>query len=71
VIGRKCCQSVQKYREQKEQRLVQEKFELDGIKLGNILGIKCHDQKNDQSEDIDYKKSQKFAEHMQEKTDAI
>ncbi|CAF3975233.1 unnamed protein product [Rotaria sordida] len=71
VIGRKCCQSVQKYREQKEQRLAQEKFELGGIKLGNILGIKCHDQKNDQSEDIDYKKSQKFAEHMQDKTDTI
>ncbi|CAF1466051.1 unnamed protein product [Rotaria sordida] len=71
IIGRKCCQSVQKYREQKERRLAQEKFELDGAKLGNILGIKCHDQKDDQSEDIDYKKSQKFAEHMQEKTDAI
>ncbi|CAF3769162.1 unnamed protein product [Rotaria sp. Silwood1] len=71
IICRKGCQSVRKYREQKERRLAQEKFELGGTKLGNILGIKRRDQKDEQSEDIDYKKSQKFAEHMQEKTDAV
>lgn len=71
VICRKGCQSVKKYREQKERRLAQEKFELGGTKLGNILGIKRRDERDEQSEDIDYKKSQKFAEHMQEKTDAV
>jgi pre-mRNA-splicing factor ATP-dependent RNA helicase DHX38/PRP16 len=71
IICRKGCQSVKKYREQKERRLAQEKFELGGTKLGNILGIKRRDDKDDQSEEIDYKKSQKFAEHMQEKTDAV
>ncbi|CAF4372713.1 unnamed protein product [Rotaria socialis] len=71
IICRKGCQSVRKYREQKERRLAQEKFELGGTKLGNILGIKRRDQKDDQSEDVDYKKSQKFAAHMQEKNEAV
>ena len=71
IICRKGCQSVRKYREQKERRLAQEKFELGGTKLGNLLGVKRRDQKEDQSENVDYKKSQKFAEHMQEKTDAV
>jgi len=71
IICRKGCQSVRKYREQKERRLAQEKFELGGTKLGNILGIKRRDDRDDQSEDVDYKKSQKFAEHMQGKTDAV
>lgn len=71
IICRKGCPSVRKYREQKERRLAQEKFELGGTKLGNILGIKRRDQKEEQSEDIDYKKSQKFAEHMQEKNEAV
>lgn len=71
VICRKGCQSVKKYREQKERRLAQEKFELGGTKLGNILGIKRRDHKDEQGDDIDYKKSQKFAEHMQEKNEAV
>ena len=71
IICRKGCQSVRKYREQKERRLAQEKFELGGTKLGNILGIKRRDVKDDQSEDVDYKKSQKFAEHMQEQMEAV
>jgi pre-mRNA-splicing factor ATP-dependent RNA helicase DHX38/PRP16 len=71
IICRKGCQSVRKYREQKERRLAQEKFDLGGTKLGNILGIKRRDIKEEQEEDIDYKKSQKFAEYMQEKTDAV
>jgi pre-mRNA-splicing factor ATP-dependent RNA helicase DHX38/PRP16 len=71
IICRKGCQSVRKYREQKERRLAQEKFELGGSKLGNILGIKRRDQKEDSGEDVDYKKSQKFAEHMQGKNEAV
>ncbi|CAF1647858.1 unnamed protein product, partial [Adineta ricciae] len=71
IICRKGCQSVRKYREQKERRLAQEKFELGGTKLGNILGIKRRDVKDDQSEDVDYKKSQKFAEHMQDQMEAV
>ncbi|CAF3506730.1 unnamed protein product [Adineta steineri] len=71
IICRKGCQSVRKYREQKERRLAQEKFELGGTKLGNILGIKRRDEKDEQSEDVDYKKSQKFAEHMQGKNEAV
>jgi pre-mRNA-splicing factor ATP-dependent RNA helicase DHX38/PRP16 len=71
IICRKGCQSVRKYREQKERRLAQEKFELGGTKLGNILGIKRRDDKDDQSEDVDYKKSQKFAEYMQDKNEAV
>jgi len=71
IICRKGCQSVRKYREQKERRLAQEKFELGGTKLGNILGIKRRDERDEQSEEIDYKRSQKFAEHMQEKNEAV
>lgn len=71
VICRKGCQSVKKYREQKERRLAQEKFELGGTKLGNILGIKRRDEKDEQGDEVDYRKSQKFAEHMQQKTDAV
>ena len=71
VICRKGCQSVRKYREQKERRLAQEKFELGGTKLGNILGIRRRDDRDEQDEEIDYKKSQKFAEHMREKNDAV
>ncbi|CAF1072597.1 unnamed protein product [Didymodactylos carnosus] len=72
VICRRGCQSVKKYREQKERRLAQDKhWELGGTKLGNILGIKRKDVKEEQVEDIDYKKSQKFADHMQAKTDAV
>lgn len=71
IICRKGCQSVRKYREQKERRLAQEKFELGGTKLGNILGIKRRDQKDEQGDEIDYRKTQKFADHMQEKNEAV
>ena len=71
IICRKGCQSVRKYREQKERRLAQEKFELGGTKLGNILGIKRRDDKEEQGDEIDYKRAQKFAEHMQEKNQAV
>ena len=71
IICRKGCQSVRKYREQKERRLAQEKFELGGTKLGNILGIKRRDDKDEQGDEIDYKRAQKFAEHMQGKNEAV
>jgi len=71
IICRKGCQSVRKYREQKERRLAQEKFELGGTKLGNILGIKRRDERDEQGDEIDYRKTQKFAEHMQEKNEAV
>jgi pre-mRNA-splicing factor ATP-dependent RNA helicase DHX38/PRP16 len=65
IICRKGCQSVRKHREQKERRLAQEKFELGGTKLGNILGIKRRDQKDDQSEDVDYKKPMQFPNSLE------
>lgn len=71
LVARKGSALVRVFREQKERRKAQKKhWELGGTKLGNIMGIEKtkdeEDAKFDADNDVaDYKKDQKFAEHMQ------
>jgi pre-mRNA-splicing factor ATP-dependent RNA helicase DHX38/PRP16 len=79
IVCRKGSVSVRRYREQKERKQAAEKVnKLAGTKLGNILGVK---QKSDKEEinpndkedgdSVDYKKSQQFAEHMGDGSQAV
>lgn len=71
LVARKGSALVRVFREQKERRKAQKKhWDLGGTKLGNIIGIEKkkddEDGKFDADTDTaDYKKDQKFAEHMQ------
>lgn len=74
IVSRKGCQSVRRYREQKERQQAAEKVnQLAGTKLGNILGIEKKSDREKVTEDdsVDYKKSQQFAELMADKTEAV
>ena len=74
IICRKGCQSVRRYREQKERQQAAEKVnKLAGTKLGNILGVKNQSDKEKVTEEdsVDYKKSQQFADHMGDKSQAV
>lgn len=71
LAARKGSPLVRVYREQKERRKAQKKhWELGGTKMGNIMGV---EKKRDEDDDkfnadtgeTDYRKDQKFAEHMQ------
>ena len=70
LVARKGSALVRVFREQKERRKAQKKhWELSGTKLGNIIGVEKkkddEDGKFDADTDTaDYKKDQKFAEHM-------
>uniref|UniRef100_A0A1L8DH54 RNA helicase n=1 Tax=Nyssomyia neivai TaxID=330878 RepID=A0A1L8DH54_9DIPT len=70
LIARKGSALVRIFREQKERRKAQKKhWELGGTKIGNIMGIQKRgdeeDEKfNEETDTADYKKGQKFAEHM-------
>lgn len=72
LIARKGSALVRVFREQKERRKAQKKhWELGGTKIGNIMGIQKRadeeDEKfNEDTDTADYKKDQKFAEHMME-----
>uniref|UniRef100_F6UYA6 RNA helicase n=1 Tax=Ciona intestinalis TaxID=7719 RepID=F6UYA6_CIOIN len=73
VVARSGSLLVRKYREQKERKKSQRKdWELAGTKLGNIMGIKKEDDKEnpDMSEDSDFKSSQRFSQHMGKKSEA-
>lgn len=71
LMARKGSALVRVYREQKERRKAQKKhWELGGTKLGNIMGVeKQRDEDDDKfnvdTGETDYRKGQKFAEHMQ------
>lgn len=74
VVCRKGCKSVRFYREQKERQKAHEKVnKLAGTKLGDILGIENKSDREKPTEDdsVDYKKSQQFAEHMGDKSQAV
>ena len=79
IVCRKGCQSVRRYREQKERALAAAKVNnLAGTKLGNLLGVENKSDKEVSSADggggeeaIDYKKSQQFADHMADKSEAV
>ena len=70
LTARKGSALVRVFREQKERKKAQKKhWDLGGTKLGNIMGIEKkkdeEDEKFDAENDTaDYKKDQKFAEHM-------
>lgn len=70
ILARKGSPLVRVYREQKERRKAQKKnWELGGTKIGNIMGIKKEKDKEDEKFDAetdtaDYKKDQKYADHM-------
>lgn len=74
IVCRKGCQSVRRYREQKERQQAAEKVnKLAGTKLGNILGIeeKSDKEKIGEDDSVDYKKSQQFADLMNDKSEAV
>ncbi|XP_076809587.1 pre-mRNA-splicing factor ATP-dependent RNA helicase PRP16-like isoform X1 [Clavelina lepadiformis] len=73
VVARSGSLLVRKFRDLKEKKKAQHKdWELAGTKLGNILGIKKKDDKEDPSvsEEGDFKTSQRFAQHMEKKNEA-
>jgi pre-mRNA-splicing factor ATP-dependent RNA helicase DHX38/PRP16 len=74
IVCRKGCQSVRRFREQKERQQVHEKVnKLAGTRLGSLLGIHEKSDKEEAGEDesVDYKKSQQFADLMSEKNEAV
>lgn len=71
IVCRKGCQSVKRYREQKERRAAQDKnWELAGSKLGALLGVKRRDLKDVGDDQLDYKKSQKYADILKQADEA-
>jgi pre-mRNA-splicing factor ATP-dependent RNA helicase DHX38/PRP16 len=75
IISRKGCACVRRFRENKERIQANEKVnKLAGTKLGNLLGIENKsDREANTGEDdnVDYKKSQQFAELMADKSEAV
>lgn len=75
LISRKGSALVRAYREQKERRKAQKKhWELGGTKMGNIMGIEKKKDDDDNkfnadTDETDYRKDQKFAEHMMKDDD--
>lgn len=70
LVARKGSALVRVFREQKERKKAQKKhWELGGTKLGNIMGIEKKKDEDDarydaETDSTDYRKDQKFAEHM-------
>ncbi|XP_035826324.1 pre-mRNA-splicing factor ATP-dependent RNA helicase PRP16 [Aplysia californica] len=72
VVARKGCAVVRTHREQKERKKAQKKeWELAGTNIGNIMGVKKKEEDEDQGDESSYKEDHKFAELMQEKTEAV
>lgn len=75
LMARKGSALVRVYREQKERRKAQKKhWELSGTKLGNIMGVEKRKDEEDEkfnaeTDEADYRKSQKFAQHMMSSDD--
>lgn len=76
MVARKGSPLVRVYREQKERKKAQKKhWELGGTKLGNIMGVKKQKDDDDaqydaETDSTDYKKDQKFAEHMKKQNES-
>lgn len=75
LVARKGSQLVRVFREQKERKKAQKKhWELGGTKLGNIMGVEKKKDEDDarydaENDSTDYKKDQKFAEHMMKQSE--
>lgn len=71
VVSKKGCAVVRVHREQKERRKAQKKeWELAGTRIGDIMGVKKKEEE-DEREERDYKEDYKFADLLQEKTEAV
>lgn len=76
LTARKGSALVRVFREQKERRKAQKKhWDLGGTKLGNIMGIEKKKDEEDakydaENDTTDYKKDQKFAQHMMKNEEA-
>ncbi|XP_049807833.1 pre-mRNA-splicing factor ATP-dependent RNA helicase PRP16 [Schistocerca nitens] len=74
MVARKGSNLVKIFREQKERRKAQKKhWELAGTTIGNIMGVQKTDEKDirqNENDETDYKTDQKFAEHMQNASQA-
>ncbi|KAL3860346.1 hypothetical protein ACJMK2_010482 [Sinanodonta woodiana] len=74
IVSRKGSAVVRNYREQKERKKAQKKeWELSGTRIGEIMGIKKKADEEGDKELVerDYKVDHKFADLMQEKTEAV
>nr|XP_039250693.1 pre-mRNA-splicing factor ATP-dependent RNA helicase PRP16-like [Styela clava] len=74
IVSRKGSLTVRKHREMKERKKAQKKeWELAGTNIGNIMGVKKKDDGEDpsESEESDFKSQQRFANHMNEKNEAM
>ncbi|KAG5684933.1 hypothetical protein PVAND_014141 [Polypedilum vanderplanki] len=75
LVARKGSALVRVFREQKERKKAQKKhWELGGTKLGNIMGVEKKKDEEDaqydaETDSTDYKKDQKFAEHMMKQSE--
>ncbi|XP_045194150.2 pre-mRNA-splicing factor ATP-dependent RNA helicase PRP16-like [Mercenaria mercenaria] len=71
VVSKKGCAVVRVHREQKERRKAQKKeWELAGTRIGEIMGVKKKEEE-DEREERDYKEDYKFADLLQDKTEAV
>lgn len=74
ILARKGSQLVRTRREQIERKKAQKKeWEIAGTKLGNILGIKQEEEKDeavDVEGSVNYKSEQRFADHMKKSSEA-
>ncbi|KAJ9583989.1 hypothetical protein L9F63_021659, partial [Diploptera punctata] len=74
MVARKGSALVRAFREQKERKKAQKKhWEIAGTTIGNIMGVHKKEEKDDRvnaDDETDYKTDQKFADHMQEATQA-
>nr|XP_053648813.1 pre-mRNA-splicing factor ATP-dependent RNA helicase PRP16-like [Cherax quadricarinatus] len=74
IVSRKGSAVVKARREQRERRKAAKKeWELAGTQLGNLIGVKKEDEKDDrkiEEGETDYKADQKFAEHMKVASEA-
>uniref|UniRef100_T1J2J4 RNA helicase n=1 Tax=Strigamia maritima TaxID=126957 RepID=T1J2J4_STRMM len=75
IISRKGSMSVRCHRELKERKKAQQKhWELAGTKLGDIMGIKKEEEKDDKVKEdgeTDYKSDHQFAGHMKRSGEAV
>ncbi|XP_069114434.1 pre-mRNA-splicing factor ATP-dependent RNA helicase PRP16-like [Argopecten irradians] len=74
-VARKGSLVVRRFREQKEKRKAQQKhWEVAGTKIGDIMGIKKKEEEEDKVDEkgeLDYKADHKFADLLQDKTEAV
>ncbi len=67
MVSKKGSRLVKIHREQAERKKAQKKeWELAGTKMGDLLGIKKTDDREDKAadDDMDHREGQKFADHM-------